>query len=141
VAKQIEAAHRVRLAKGDAGIFERPAAPVFKEFAPRFTNAIETLCANKPQTVDFYKRKLRALLKYEPIASTPLDLIDEAAIQAFKQNRSRHVSKHRSFCRRLRSTANWLHCGACCAWRRNGRCLTACRGFACSAASRAANSC
>jgi hypothetical protein len=32
----------------------------------------------------FYKRKLRALLKYEPIASTPLDLIDEAAIQAFQ---------------------------------------------------------
>ena len=84
VAKQIEAAHRVRLAKGDAGIVERPAALVFKEFAPRFTKAIETLCANKPQTVDFYKRKLRALLKYEPIASTPLDLIEEAAIQAFQ---------------------------------------------------------
>jgi len=100
VAKQIESAHRVRLAKGEAGILERPAAPAapaFKEFAPRFTKAIETLCAAKPQTVDFYKRKLRALLQYEPIASTPLDLIDEAAIQAFKQTRSRHVSTHKKF--------------------------------------------
>jgi hypothetical protein len=43
VAKQIEAAHRVRLAKGDAGIVERPVAPVFKEFAPRFAAAIEML--------------------------------------------------------------------------------------------------
>jgi integrase len=94
-AKQIEAAHRVRLAKGEAGILERPAAPVFKEFALRFTAAIETLCASKPQTVDFYKRKLRALLQYEPIASTPLDQIDEAAIQAFKQTRRRHVSTHK----------------------------------------------
>jgi integrase len=97
VARQIEAAHRVRLAKGEVGIGERPAAPVFKEFAPRFTKAIETLCANKPQTVTFYKRKLGALLKYEPIASTPLDGIDEAAIQAFKQSRSRHVSTHKKF--------------------------------------------
>jgi len=97
VAKQIESAHRVRLAKGEAGILERPAAPVFKEFAPRFIAAIETLCASKPQTVDFYKRKLRGLLKHEPIASTPLDLIDEAAIQTFKQTRRRHVSTHKKF--------------------------------------------
>jgi hypothetical protein len=48
--------------------------------------------------VDFYKRKLRALLKYEPIASTPLDQIDQAAIQAFKQTRRRHVSRHKSCC-------------------------------------------
>ena len=31
-ARQIEAAHRVRLAKGEAGIVERPPAPLFKEF-------------------------------------------------------------------------------------------------------------
>jgi hypothetical protein len=33
-ARQIEAAHRVRLAKGEAGIVERPPAPVFSP-APR----------------------------------------------------------------------------------------------------------
>jgi hypothetical protein len=32
-ARQIEAAHRVRLAKDEAGILERPPAPTLKEFA------------------------------------------------------------------------------------------------------------
>jgi hypothetical protein len=39
-ARQIEAAHRVRLAKGQAGIVERPPAPTLKEFSPRFESAI-----------------------------------------------------------------------------------------------------
>jgi integrase len=65
VARQIEAAHRVRLAKRDAGIVERSPAPTFREFAPRFTAAIETRCANKPQTIKFYKAKLGNLLRYE----------------------------------------------------------------------------
>ena len=55
-ARQIEAVHRVRLAKGEAGILERPAAPTLKEFGPRFESAIVTLCAEKPATVNFYKK-------------------------------------------------------------------------------------
>ena len=84
-ALQIESAHRVALAKGTAGIQPQLPIPTFRDFAPRFTEAIETLCANKPDTVKFYKAKLRALLKYEAIASARLDAIDEAVIQAFKQ--------------------------------------------------------
>jgi hypothetical protein len=34
-AEQIEAARRTSLAKGDAGIVERPPVPILKEFAPR----------------------------------------------------------------------------------------------------------
>ena len=93
VARQIEAAHRIRLAKGAAGIIERPPAPTLAEFAPRFSEAINTLCANKPGTVTFYESKLAALLKYEPIASSPLDRIEEAAIQAYKQHRTRQPSR------------------------------------------------
>src|SRR5579871_6151159 len=73
VARQIEAAHRIRLAKGEAGIAERPAAPTFAQFAPRFTAAIKTPCANKPRTVLFYESKLGSLLKYEPLAPCALD--------------------------------------------------------------------
>jgi hypothetical protein len=58
VARQIEAAHRVRLAKGEAGIQERRPAAHTAEFALRFTAAIETLCAEKPATVSFYKQKI-----------------------------------------------------------------------------------
>src|SRR5438876_4675360 len=68
-ARQIEAAHRVRLAKGKAGIIERPAAPTLAEFGPRFPQAIETLCANKPATVSFYASKLKSLVVHQPLAS------------------------------------------------------------------------
>src|SRR6516225_4266914 len=61
-ARQIEAAHRVRLAKGEAGINERPAAPTLTEFAARFESALVTLCAEKPATVDFYQKEMRRLL-------------------------------------------------------------------------------
>jgi len=58
-ARQIEAAHRTRLAKGEAGIEESKPMPTLKEFAPRFEAEIETVCADKPATVGFYKEKLR----------------------------------------------------------------------------------
>jgi integrase len=92
-ARLIEAAHRVRLAKGEAGIIERPVAPTFAEFAPRFTEAIKTLCASKPRTITFYASKLSSLLKYDPLATCALDLVDEALVQAYKQHRRRQASK------------------------------------------------
>ena len=71
-ARQIEAAHRLRLAKGEAGIHERPPAPTLADFAPRFESAIMTLCAEKPATVDFYKKEMRRLLKDRPLAGARL---------------------------------------------------------------------
>src|SRR3954471_10215560 len=85
VARQIEAAHRLRLAKGEAGIYERVKAPTFAEFAPRFESAIVTLCADKPATVSFYQAKLRRLLTDLALAATSLDAIDEAVIDGYKQ--------------------------------------------------------
>jgi hypothetical protein len=79
-ARQIEAAHRVRLAKGEAGIVERPPSPTLKEFAPRFESAIVTLCAEKPATVGFYQEKIRRLLEDKQLAALRLNAIDEAAI-------------------------------------------------------------
>src|SRR5580700_6870953 len=76
-ARQIESAHRVRLAKGEAGIHERPSVPTLAEFAPRFESAIETLCAEKPATVSFYKEKLRRLLEDRQLCGARLDAIDE----------------------------------------------------------------
>src|SRR5262245_57923336 len=76
VARQVEAAHRVRLAKGEVGIVERPPAPTLKEFSPRFEKAIITLCADKPATVGFYQEKLRRLLADGQLAALRLDAID-----------------------------------------------------------------
>jgi hypothetical protein len=72
-ARQIESAHRVRLAKSEADINERPAAPMFAEFAPRFEKAIVTLCADKPATVGFYQEKLRRLLKDKALSGVRLN--------------------------------------------------------------------
>jgi integrase len=96
VARQIEAAHRVRLAKGEAGITERPPKPTFRDFAPRFKEAVKTLCANKHGTIDFYNSKLEALLRYEPIASARLDAIQEAVIQAFTEHRRWQPSRKKT---------------------------------------------
>lgn len=94
VARQIEAAHRTRLAKGEAGIHERPAAPTLAEFGPRFESAIVMLCADKPATVGFYQEKLRRLLADSALAGARLDAIDESLIDGYKQRRTRQASRY-----------------------------------------------
>src|SRR5215471_4393583 len=93
-ARQIEAAERVRLAKGDAGIVERPKAPTLKEFAPRFEKAIVTLCADRPATVSFYQEKLRRLLADSELPARRLDAIAEAEIDGYKLRRTRQASRY-----------------------------------------------
>jgi len=95
VAEQIEAARKTQLAKGELGIQDRKPTPTLKEFAPRFEKAIETQCAEKPRTVTFYKAKLKALLADGILASTPLDAIDEAVIEAYKQSRTCTISRRK----------------------------------------------
>jgi integrase len=92
-ARQIEAAHRLRLAKGEAGIHERPPVPTLAGFAPRFESAIMMLCAEKPATVDFYKKEMRSLLADRQLAGVRLDAIDEAIIDGYKQRRTRQESR------------------------------------------------
>lgn len=91
VARQMEAAHRTQLAKGEIGLVERKPAPTLKAFAPRFTEAIEVRCAEKPMTISFYKSKLDRLLEYEPLASAKLDRIDEGLIERYIQARRNTV--------------------------------------------------
>jgi integrase len=95
VAEIMEAAHKTALAKGEMGIHEKKPVPTLKEFAPRFERAIDTLNAEKPATVSFYKEKLKRLLNYGPFATAPLDTIDEAMIDAYKQHRSTAVSRYK----------------------------------------------
>ena len=88
-ARQIEAAHRVRLAKGEAGIEEKPPAKTFKEFAPDFLKAMETQCKDKPKTIDFYKERTRRLLDFPELVKCRLDEIDEQLIERKTSARAR----------------------------------------------------
>src|SRR5690348_13191461 len=82
-ARQIEAAHRTALAKGDMGIHERKAAPEFRDLAKRFLSHVEARHENKPHTVQFYAAKLSRLLEYPPIANARVDRIDEGVIEGY----------------------------------------------------------
>jgi integrase len=95
VAEQIEAAKRTALAKGEAGIKEKPPSPTLVDFAPKFTAAIETTCAEKPATVSFYKEKLRRLIADRQLSGASLDMIDEAVIDGYKQRRTRQLSRYK----------------------------------------------
>src|SRR5690348_15708766 len=86
-AKDAEAAHRSALAKGEVGIGERRAVPLFAEFAKQFKKSIETQCSAKPSTVEFYFSKLDRLLEFTPLAQARLDQIDEAMIASYVQHR------------------------------------------------------
>jgi integrase len=91
-ARQIEAACRTALAKGEIGIVERKRSPSLKVFAQRFIDEIGVQCATKPRTISFYAEKLNRLLEFEPMARAPLEIIDEALISAYVQQRLLRVS-------------------------------------------------
>jgi integrase len=92
VARQMEAAHRTRIAKGEVGIVERKAAPTLREFADRFMDSVRTRSADRASTVEFYQSKLDRLLEFTPLAESRLDLIDEGLIESFSQHRRKVVS-------------------------------------------------
>jgi integrase len=71
VARQIEAAHRTSLAKGEVGIREKKAAPTFAEFCEK---RIEPYAKPKSCWI-WYRAGMRALLKYAPLVSARIDEI------------------------------------------------------------------
>ena len=108
VAKDMEAAHRTQLAKGEAGIHDRQPIPTLKEFAPRFTDFVRTNNASEPKTVTFYVGRIARLLDFAPLARTRLDRIDAAEIEEFVQHRSKQVSAT-SVNRELAALSRLLH--------------------------------
>jgi len=82
-ARQMEAAYRTKLAKGEVGIEERRVAPMFSDLAKRFIAHVEARHENKPQTVQFYAAKLSRLLEYPPIAGARIDRVDEGVIEGY----------------------------------------------------------
>ena len=97
-ARDMEAAYRTALAKGEVGILERKPAPTLAEFAKRFNEAVLVRSAAKPRTVGFYAEQVKRLLEFEPLAKARLSDIDEAMVESFVQHRSnaaprRHTKK------------------------------------------------
>ncbi|MGH9326804.1 MAG: tyrosine-type recombinase/integrase, partial [Terriglobia bacterium] len=67
-------------------------APTLREFQERFMKAIQTRCAEKPATIEFYAMKLKRLLEFTPLADARLSQIDEGLTESFVQHRRCAVS-------------------------------------------------
>ena len=73
-AEQMEAAHKVSLAKGEVGIRDRKPTPTLREFAESdFLPFVRATFAAKPKTLKYYEYGVKSLLAFERIADSRLD--------------------------------------------------------------------
>jgi integrase len=87
VARQMEAAHRTSLAKGEVGIREKKQIPTLAEFVEkRFEASIKSTPALKTWR-DFYGVGLSAIKAYRPLANAKLDEITSERVAEFAVHR------------------------------------------------------
>src|SRR5580765_6574580 len=105
VARQMEAAHRTSLAKGEVGIRDKKVVPMLIEFCEkRFEPWIESTTARKTW-LDFYRVGLRAIKGYRPMTGLRLDEITSEmaiAFAGYRQAQGLQVSTVNSSLRVLR---------------------------------------
>jgi integrase len=90
VARQIEAARLIELAKGEVGIRDRSRCPTLKDFADGdFLPYIESRFANKPATLAYYKFGIKRLTEFTTLANRRLNAITTQDITAFVESRRR----------------------------------------------------
>ena len=110
VARQMEAAHRTSLAKGEVGIREKKIVPTLAEFAQsRFMPWAEITFASKLKTWMWYRNGVRRLLGYAPIAESKLDELNSELIAAYVGNRQTKGLEVSSINRELQVLRRLLH--------------------------------
>lgn len=88
VARQVEAAHKTSLAKGEVGIRERRPAPTLAEFAERdFRPYVHSTFTAKPKTRAYYEHGIKALLAYEALGAKQMDAITTETIAGYVAKR------------------------------------------------------
>jgi integrase len=108
IARQMEAAHRTSLAKGEVGIRDKKPAMVLADFiTTRFEPwARSTFEKSSPKTwLDFYRVGLRAILNYRPLSGLRLEEITSERVSeftAYRQEQGLQVSTVNSSLRVLR---------------------------------------
>jgi integrase len=104
VARQMEAAHRTSLAKGEVGIREKKVAPTLKDFCDRRFEpwAKATFEHTCPNNWLWFRAGIRRLTAHEPLARTKLDEITNEKLAGFSayeqtrlQNRGREVDEEK----------------------------------------------
>lgn len=88
IARQIEAAHKTALAKGEVGLFEQQPTPTLKDFCEdSFLPYIAVTFAKKPKTREYYEYGAKCLLGFEPLANKQLDHITNETIGKYVASR------------------------------------------------------
>jgi integrase len=83
IARQIEAARRIELAKGDVGIRDRPRSPTLKDFAEgEFLSFVRANSSGKPRTVTFYESTVKNVLASK-LGAMRMNTITAEAITEF----------------------------------------------------------
>lgn len=84
IARQMEAAHKTALAKGEVGIRDKIPVPTLTQFAEAdFLPFIRANFSQKPRTLEYYLYGLNSLLACPELADRPLDRISADNIAAF----------------------------------------------------------
>jgi integrase len=110
VARQMEAAHRTSLAKGEVGIREKKSVPVLAEFAnSRFLPWAEVTFAAKRKTWLWYRNGIRRLVAYTPLAESKLDQIRGEQICDYVAHRQAQGLEVSSINRELQVLRRLLH--------------------------------
>jgi len=106
-AETVERAYRTQLAKGEVGIETKPEAPAFSEAVAEFLNWTRIEHRTKPNTIRSYDSTSKALVKF--FGDKPLDQIEPANVEKFKEWRSKQRIKPRSQSKSKnnRETSTW----------------------------------
>ena len=92
VARQMEAAHRTALAKGEVGIRTKPTCPTLHQFVPRVMGEIRKTCCEHPRTAEFYEDAFNRALSFEPLATTQLRNITPETLSRFTSQQLKEVA-------------------------------------------------
>jgi integrase len=92
VARQVEAAFRTQLAKGEVGLEDREPVPTLQAFADaEFEPWVTGTFAAKEKTLAYYLNGLKRLAEFEPLWSAKLDQISGDRIASYVTKRQEKV--------------------------------------------------
>lgn len=109
VARQMEAAHRTSLAKGEVGIREKKPVPTLAEFSDSRVDKWVQASYSAAKTSQWYQFGLKSMKSFKPLASAKLSDIDADLIARFKADRQAkgwEISSINSVLRALRRVLN-----------------------------------
>jgi hypothetical protein len=110
VAREIEAARRTALAKGEVGLRDRVRVPTLKDFAEKdFLPFVRTTSAGKSNTVRFYETTTNNLLSFPKLAMLRVNNITADVITEFIAHRRRAEMQTSTINRDLATLRRMFH--------------------------------